>query len=171
TIASPSDAGASATYIDYVQFAESPFRWVSTVATVTEPWATDGVAVGPDGNVYVSGATSVHRVTPEGEVSEFATGFVSVNGSNFDSKGNLFVADYVGNAVRKIAPDGTMTTFASELNGPGGVWVDPDDNVFVTLFGVDFSGTGATVLKIAPDGAVSTYASGEPLQDVIPIFG
>jgi sugar lactone lactonase YvrE len=49
--------------------------------------------------------------------------------------------------------------------------LDKDDNVFVSLFGADFSGMGATVLKITPDGTVSTYASGGGLQDVISIVG
>jgi hypothetical protein len=62
-----------------------------------------------------------------------------------------------------------MTTFASGLNGPGGVWVDDNDNVMVTLYG--YGATGATVLSITPDGTVSTYASGPPLKDVIGIVG
>ncbi|HET9862982.1 MAG TPA: hypothetical protein VFP37_06035 [Steroidobacteraceae bacterium] len=171
TIASPSTAGSSETYLDYVQFAESPFRWVSTVATVTDPFATDGVAVGPTGDIFVSGPNNVLRVTPAGEVSVFATGFVTVNGSRFDSNGNLFVADFEGNAIRKITPDGVMTTFASGLDGPAGVWVDEDDNVFVSLYGAGYSGTGAAVLKITPDGTISTYASGGGLQDVASIIG
>ena len=170
-ITSPSAAGSSETYLDYVQFAASPFRSVSTLAAAADPWASDGVAVASNGDIYVSNGTSISRVTPEGEVSTFATGLASANGSRFDSKGNLFVADYQGNAVRKITPAGVLTTFASGLNGPAGVWLDKDDNVFVSLFGANFSGTGATVLKITPDGNVSTYASGGGLQDVVSIVG
>jgi sugar lactone lactonase YvrE len=170
-ISSPSAAGASETYIDYVQFAASPFRSVSTLAAVTEPWATDGVAVGSNGDIYVSGGQRILRVTPDGDVSVFATGLVSANGSRFDSKGNLFVADYDGSAVRKITPDGVMTTFASGLDGPAGVWLDKDDNLLVSLYGAGYSGTGAAVLKITPDGTVSAYASGGGLQDVVSIVG
>lgn len=170
-IASPSTAGSSDTYLDYVQFADSPFRSVSTAATAADAWASDGVAVAANGDIFVSNGASISRVTPAGEVSTFVTGFGSANGSRFDSQGNLFVADYQGNAVRKITPAGVMSTFASGLNGPGGVWLDKDDNVFVSVFGANFSGTGATVLKITPDGTVSTYASGGGLQDVISIVG
>jgi hypothetical protein len=176
-IASPSTAGSSETYLDYVEFAASPFRTVSTVAA-TVPTTSDGVSVGPNGDIYVSGGvngsagaggTQILRVTPAGEVSVFASGLASANGSDFDSSGNLYVADFAGGAVRKITPESVMTTFASGLNGPGGVWVDDNDNVMVTLYG--YGATGATVLSITPDGTVSTYASGPPLQDVIGIVG
>jgi hypothetical protein len=139
-IASPAAAASSETYLDYVQFTDSPFKAVSTVGNVADPWASDGVAV-------------------------------AANGFNFDSKGNLFVADWQGNALRKVTPDGVMTTIASGLNGPGGAWVDKDDNVLVSLYGTGSgAGSGATVLKITPDGTVSTYASGAPLQDVVTIL-
>jgi len=170
-ISTPSTAGSSETYIDHVDFAVSPFRAVSTVATAADPWASDGVAVASTGDIYVSNGASISRVTPDGDVSIFASGFASTNGSRFDSKGNLFVAEYQGNAVRKITPEGVVTTFASGLNGPAGVWLDKDDNVFVSLFGAGFSGTGATVLKITPDGSVSTYATAGGLQDVVSIVG
>jgi hypothetical protein len=148
----------------------SIFRSVSTLAQA-DPWAMDGLSVGPDGNIYVSGGQRVLRMTPAGEVSVFASGLGSGNDSGFDSSGNLYVADYQGSAVHKITPEGVMTTFASGLDGPAGLWVDRDDNVLVTLYGADFSGTGATVLSIAPDGVVSTYASGGPLMDVVGIVG
>lgn len=178
-IASPSTAGSSETYIDYVEFAASPFRSVSTLAA-TVPTTSDGISVGPNGDIYVSGGDGavsgagghqILRITPAGEVSVFASGLGSANGSDFDSSGNLYVADFAGGAVRKITPEGVMTTFASGLDGPGGVWVDQDDNVLVTLYGFIVRGGGATVLSITPDGTVSTYASGAPLQDLVGIVG
>jgi hypothetical protein len=178
-IESPSTAGSSETYIDYVEFAASPFRSVSTLAA-TNPTTSDGISVGPNGDIYVSGGEAaasgagghqILRITPAGEVSVFASGLGSANGSDFDSSGNLYVADFAGGAVRKITPEGVMTTFASGLDGPGGVWVDQNDNVMVTLYGFIVRGGGATVLSITPDGTVSTYASGAPLQDVIGIVG
>ena len=161
------------TFVDYVEFADSPFKAVSTLVDTTHT-TSDGASVGPDGSIYVSGgpdARNILRVTPAGEVSEFVNGFTSANGSDFDSDGNLYVADYQGSAVRKITPDGTMTTFASSLDGPAGVWVDADNNVLVSLFGAGFSGTGSTVLSISATGAISTYASGGGLLDVIGIVG
>jgi hypothetical protein len=172
-IASPSTAGSSETYVDYVQFADSPFKWVSTLASTGLANTTDGLSVGPNGDIYVSGGPdgqNILRVTPEGVISVFAAGF-NTNGSYFDSHGNLFVANYAESSVRKITPEGVVSTFASSLDGPAGIWVDRSDNVFVSLFGANFSGIGATVLKITPDGVVSTYATGGGLQDVIGIVG
>jgi hypothetical protein len=169
-IASPAATASSETYLDYVQFTDSPFKVVSSVANAADPWASDGLAVAANGDIYVSNYKSMNRVTPDGQVSVFATGFGSVNGFNFDSKGNIFVADYEASAVRKVTPDGVVTTFASGLDGPGGMWVDKDDNLLVGLYGANFSQTGATVLKITPDGAVSTYASGAPLLDVVSVL-
>lgn len=134
----------------------------------------DGVSVAANGDIYISGgpdARNITRVTPEGNVSVFATGFESANGSYFDSQSNLYVADYQGNAIRKIEPDGTFSTFASDLNGPGGVYVDHEDNVIIGLFGANFSGTAATVLKITPDGTVSELATGGGLNDVVGVAG
>jgi hypothetical protein len=172
-IASPTTAGSSETHIDYVQFAESPFRAVSTLAATGLAGTTDGLSVGANGDIYVSGGPggqNILRVTPDGEISVFAAGF-NTNGSHFDSHGNLFVANYDEGSVRKITPEGVVSTFASALDGPAGVWVDPHDHVFVSLFGANFSGVGATVLRITPDGVVSTYATGGGLQDVIGIVG
>jgi sugar lactone lactonase YvrE len=172
-IGNPPTASATETYIDYVDFTDSPFKSVSTLAATGLAGTTDGTAVGANGDIYVSGgpgAQNILRITPEGEMSVFAAGFES-NGSDFDSSGNLYVANYTGSSVRKITPEGVVSTFASSLDGPAGIWVDPNDNVLVSLFGANFSGLGATVLKITPDGVVSTYATGGGLQDVIGIVG
>jgi hypothetical protein len=149
------------------------FKSVSTLAATGLANTTDGLSVGANGDIYVSGGPggrNILRVTPEGAMSVFAAGF-NTNGSYFDSHGNLFVANYEESSVRKITPEGVVTTFASSLDGPAGIWVDENDNVFVSLFGANFSGVGATVLKITPDGVVSTYATGGGLQDVIGIVG
>lgn len=172
-ISNPTTGDTTETYIDYVFFTDSPFKAVSTLAATGLANTTDGLAVGANGDIYVSGgpgAQNILRITPEGDMSVFAAGF-NTNGSYFDSHGNLYVANYEESSVRKITPDGIVTTFASSLDGPAGIWVDPNDHVYVSLFGANFSGVGATVLKITPDGVVSTYATGGGLQDVIGIVG
>ncbi|CAN5622104.1 hypothetical protein BH23CHL8_BH23CHL8_09210 [soil metagenome] len=62
------------------------------------------VVVGPDGAYYVGeltggpfpvGGASVWRVTPEGEVSEYATGFTNIIDIAFGPDGTLYVAEIV----------------------------------------------------------------------------
>jgi len=158
---------------------EFPLQEVTTLANSgiippKDKYGADGISVSKSGDVFVSGGpltNSVIRITSEGVVSEFATGFESANGSDFDSKGNLFVADYAANMIRRISPNGTVSTFASDLDGPAGVFVDEEDNVIVGLYGANYSGKGSTVLRITPNGDISALATGKGLDDVIGVVG
>lgn len=186
-LSSPSGANISITnllsdesvYLDSLTLTPPPLQEVTTFANsgIVPPAGRSGlddVTVADNGDVYVSGgsfAKNIVRITPEGLVSEFATGFESANGSDFDSAGNLYVADYRANAVRRITPDGTVSTFASGLDGPAGIYVDNLDNVIVGLFGANFSGTAGTVLRISPDGISEVLAQGGGLNDVIGVIG
>jgi len=162
-----------------VDFIEFPLQEVTTFANSgiipsKDQYGADGISVSENGDVFVSGGqltNSVIRITNQGVVSEFATGFKSVNGSDFDSKGNLFVADYASNMIRRISPEGTVSSFASGLDGPAGVYVDEQDNVIVGLYGADYSGKGSTVLRITPSGDSSVLAAGGGLRDVIGVVG
>ncbi len=90
----------------------------------------DGVAVAPDGTVYVSQANfhRVRRIDPSGRVSTVAgTGVPGFTGDGgravdaqltcprglaLDATGALYVADSSNQRVRRIDPGGTITTFA-----------------------------------------------------------
>jgi len=158
---------------------ESFFQEVTTLANSgivpgEKKYGADGISVAKNGDVYVSSgplSKGIIKITPRGVVSEFATGFKSANGSDFDSIGNLFVADYASNAVKRVTPDGEVSIFADNLDGPAGVYVDHDDNVIVGLYGSNFSGKGRTVLRISPDGKQSVLATGNGLKDVIGVVG
>ena len=164
---------------EIANFIEFPLQEVTTLANsgIIPPknkYGADGISVSEDGNVFISGGpltNSVVRITSEGVVSEFASGFESANGSDFDSKGNLFVADYAANMIRRISHNGTVSTFASGLDGPAGVYVDEEDNVIVGLYGANYSGKGATVLRISPNGESTVLATGGGLRDVIGVVG
>jgi len=159
--------------VDFVDFIPSPLQVTSTVLERNFTGA-DGISVAANGDIYISGGAdsrNLRRVTPEGEATIVATGFGSANGSDFDSQGNLYIADYRSDAIRKYTPEGELETFATNLNGPAGVYVDAQDNVYVSLFGRNFSASGSTVLKFTPDGVEQTYASGGGLADVIGIVG
>lgn len=95
-----------------------------------------GVAVDPEGNVYVSdsGNHAIRLISPEGVVSTLAglpgypgsadgTGdaarFWNPQGLAVDSEGTVYVADTGNQTIRKITPEGEVTTLAG-LAGTSG---------------------------------------------------
>jgi streptogramin lyase len=123
---------------------------------LSEPF---GVAVGPDGAIYVSeggDAPTIRRLPPEGDLQPFAgrrRGFADGRGSAaaFDTPshlalgadGTLYVADTGNHAIRRVTPEGEVSTLAGDgtpgdgdgprarLNGPVGVAVTVDGRVVV----------------------------------------
>jgi sugar lactone lactonase YvrE len=66
-------------------------------------------------------ADKILKFTPDGEESDFATGFTEPRGLAFDRGGNLFVVNRSfeppGN-ILKFTPNGVETVFASGIDGP-----------------------------------------------------
>jgi len=143
-----------------------------------------GIAVDAAGNAYVAEANNsvIRKISPQGVVSTLA-GQHGVAGSDngqgtaaafnapydvaLDSAGNLFVADFGNNCIRKITPNGTVSVFAG-IPGGGG-WTDgpgasalfsgPESLVMASDGNLYVADTWNSVIrKITPDGAVSTYA-------------
>ena len=147
-------------------------------------FSPQGLALDASGNVYVAdtGNHTIRKITPAGDVITFAgtarrRGHVDGLGTaaqfdtptslTLDLAGNLYVADYGNNTVRKISPAGLVTTVAgaSGIQGhvdgnfavarflnPQGVAVDPAGNLLVA------DGRDQTIRKITPAGVVSTLA-------------
>lgn len=130
---------------------------------------THGLAVGPDGNLYVSdnGHYQILKITPDGQLSPFAgdgkqgstdgsasqARFLSPRHLIFDSQGNLYVND--GFTIRKITPDQTVTTVAGQVDccSPGG---GPTVGYEKAGQFVDGKGTDARFLNISGMGIDST---------------
>lgn len=144
----------------------TPAGVVSTVASGYS--LASGIAVGPDGNLYVAdnGAGQVYRVTPAGSVTSFAA-VTTPWGIAADSFGFLYVASPATHRIQMIAPNGTVSTLAGNRQGyfdgtgddarfsfPTGVAVDAERNVYVT----DWSNN--VVRRITPAGVTTTYARG-----------
>ena len=150
--------------------------------TLADPF---GVAIAEDGTVYVSDAGDsnlIRKISPEGNVTVLAGGnegfadgagarasFNTPSGLAIDADGNLYVADTGNNRIRKVTPEGVVSTIAGDgtagyadgpaaqakLNGPIGVAVDQNGNVYVADTYND------RIRKISTDGQVTTIASGE----------
>ena len=132
-----------------------------------------GVAIGPDGYLYVSeltgfpypeGEARIYRIGPDGKVEVFAEGFTQVSDLEFDPQGNLLVLQFADQAqwkgelqelpgsLIKLAPDGTRTTIVEAGEGivsATALEVGPDGSIYVTNRGAS-AGNGE-VLKIEPN--------------------
>lgn len=89
-------------------------------------WNPAGLAADRRGNVYVADAANhaVRKISPSGNVSTLAgsgvlghkdgqgrdAAFHRPSDVAVDAAGNVFVADTLNHAIRKIAPDGSVTT-------------------------------------------------------------
>lgn len=132
--------------------------------TLTEPIdaGSGGMETDDQGNIYTAdfGAalsgppgTRVHRVTPEGSVSVFATGFQGASGNDRAVNGDLFQSSIQGGRIHRVTPGGSVTTFATGLAGPVGIVALPGDTLIVAGCGDN------TIRRVEPDGSVSTFSS------------
>lgn len=150
---------------------------VGTSAQVHSP---AGVVVDPDGIIYVAetGYNKIRKIDRNLNVTTIAghggpgeedgdgvdASFNGPHGITRDRLGNLYVADWAGNRVRKIDPWYRVTTLkdgnqaAIAFANPIAVAVDEALNVYVAEHGA------CKITKVTPEGAVSTYAgSGQPV--------
>jgi hypothetical protein len=81
-------------------------------ATIPPSVAAFHLAFGPDGFLYVSAPTlsshdGIYRVSPSGQVEQFAGGFGRPQGLAFDAQGNLYVVDSLagGGGLYRLPPD------------------------------------------------------------------
>ncbi|HET7536339.1 MAG TPA: hypothetical protein VFJ90_07790, partial [Candidatus Didemnitutus sp.] len=146
--------------------------------------APSGVAVDKDGNLYVADTDNrvIRKITSAGVVTTFAgtmgtagnadgTGtaatFNRPRGVAVDSGGNVYVADYFSNTIRKITSAGVVTTLAGKagtagsadgtgtdatFNTPAAVAADSSGNVYVA------DQVNHTIRKITSGGVVTTLA-------------
>ncbi|HVN06955.1 MAG TPA: hypothetical protein VMT86_21200 [Bryobacteraceae bacterium] len=155
----------------------------ATTAQLAQP---EGLAVDSAGNLYIADAANhrVRKVTADGTVSTLAgnghPGFAGDGGPAtsaqlnqpydlaLDSAGNLYIADFGNNRVRRIGADGNILTVAGNgqsgsagdngpatsamLNGPRNVALDGAGNLYISEF------NGHRVRRVSPGGIISTAA-------------
>jgi len=138
------------------------------------------------GNVYIIDNTNhkIRKVNPAGIITTYAgTGIAGYSGDGgpataaklnnpsrmcIDASGNLFFADAVNNAIRKINTAGIITTVAgtgvpgfsgdggqataATLHQPLGVAFDANGNMYIA------DALNRRIRKVTPGGIISTYA-------------
>lgn len=143
-----------------------------------------GITADAAGNVYVADTNNnvIRKITSDGIVSNLAgtagqTGAVDAKGVNArffsptgvaaDSAGNVYVADYGNQTIRKITPDGTVTTLAGTAGQGGSTDGKGAAARFLQPYRLAVDKTGVvyvadmannTIRQIAPDGTVTTLA-------------
>src|SRR6185503_12211219 len=145
----------------------TPVGWKAHVTTfagdgspleLSDPF---GIAVAPDGTIYVTDAGENNRIqkfTPDGNITTIAGGvegygdgvgdkaqFNTPSAVAIAPNGFLIVADTGNNRIRRVTPDGQVSTVAgdgkagyvdgpannAQFNGPIGVAVDARGNIYV----------------------------------------
>ncbi len=120
--------------------------WSDTVSTVATGFRGSGdLLVAADGDIFVANygfrsnsadGSTIVRITPDGQVSEFASGFQGASGMALDGAGNIIQANISGNFISRVSPSGAVTTIASQgFSSPVGVAVRPDGQIFVANCG------------------------------------
>jgi uncharacterized protein (TIGR03437 family) len=145
-----------------------------------------GVAADAAGNIYFSTLNYVFKVDPAGTFTRLAGGArggysgdggpavnAQMNGAfgvAVDAAGNVFIADFGNNRVRKVSVNGTISTvagtgqvgfgfsgdggpaIAAQLDHPSAVAVDGAGNLFIA------DTSNFRIRKVAIDGTITTVA-------------
>lgn len=127
------------------------------------PGQTYGVRYLPNGNLAaaIPGAGKVVLVKPDGQVADLATGLSSPNGVYADADSNVWVTEFGGSRVIRIAPDGTKTVVVSGANAQSanGVLVDSARKL---LFYTEYSKGKIHRLDLAAEAAQPVLVASVP---------
>lgn len=153
-------------------------------ATQASFGAVGGLALDPDGNLYIGGSGVIRKVSPDGTLTRWAgTGVEGFSGDGgdvrlarigyvtalcFDRGGNLFLAEGFNHRVRRINPAGIITSIAgtglAATTGDGGTATTASVNRPNALV-ADAEGNlyigeylGHRIRKVNPQGLISTIA-------------
>ncbi|RZI42602.1 hypothetical protein EGT07_11410 [Herbaspirillum sp. HC18] len=152
-----------------------------------------GIAVAPDGNIYIGDFLTIRKLTKKTGVLTIFAGskgifgdkdgvgtnatFSSIRSMVADNSGNLYVAE--SHSIRKVTPSGVVTTLAGSSTGgtsdgkgvaahfnlPAGITLDNAGNLYIA------DTENATIRKLSPDGVVTTVAGSPSMRGLVDGIG
>jgi sugar lactone lactonase YvrE len=126
-----------------------------------------GIALSADGKMYVTSISSVMQVNPDGTARQIAGGsvrgamdgtgsearFAEPDGIAIDKSGNIYVADTLNSAIRKITPAGVVSTIGGLLSETYDL-ENPDTGELYNTASGYVDGPGSLALFFSPTGLV-----------------
>jgi hypothetical protein len=125
----------------------------------TRDFVPTSVIRGPDGAYYLGhlnglpiamGSSSVWRMLPGEAPQPYLTGFTWILALAFDANGNLYVLQHSDGATTaapgslvRVAPDGSRNLVVTGIQRPGGLAVDPEGAVYISMIpGMNYKAAG-----------------------------
>ena len=125
-------------------------------------------ALAYNGNFYVGnlntfpiedGSSSIYKVTPSGQVTEWATGFSTILGLAFDDQRRLYVLEMTYGStsgfpepgksrIVRLNPNGTIDVVASGMSFATGMTMGPDGNLYVSTWGFGGAPGAGQIVKV-----------------------
>ncbi|MDC6367545.1 MULTISPECIES: hypothetical protein [Flavobacteriaceae] len=130
---------------------------------LNEVISTDGLWMDTDQTIYATegwNGDKVYKISPQGEVSVFASGLEGPIDILKGKDGSFYVSEWNAPQVSKIDQQGNLSKFADTKPGAGPMTMDEQGNIYVTHNVNDASGY---ISKITPKGKVSIHAEGKHL--------
>lgn len=127
----------------------------------------DGMVIDQNGNLYISQyqGTVVRRLTPDGTVSVYASGFDTPNGLAISATGDLYVANNSGGRISRITPSGAIfRNFITGIPNPSGLVFNAAGD---TLYISHYASSQISRVALADPRNVTTWMAGSPLSGPI----
>jgi YD repeat-containing protein len=117
----------------------------------------EGIASGPDGNLWVTDGRYVEKVTTSGVPTRYSVGGGCPRGITAGPDGNMWVAEFCSYEIGKITTSGVETAYSLPLYGePMDITAGPDGNLWFTVYN---NAHGESMIgKITTSGAITEYA-------------